>query len=100
MAVKTIKQLRDFPSVEELIQSRRLAEAIDSVPRPMAAQLVKESVARAKVEFKSRKAPLTVDDLTDQIKIDIARVKVSEISNVINATGVIVHTNLGRAPLS
>ena len=100
MAVETIKQLRDFPSVEELLQSRKLTDAINSVPRPVAAELVKKTVARAKAEFKSSKAPLTVDHLIDRIKTNLTRVKVSEISNVINATGVIVHTNLGRAPLS
>ena len=100
MASKVIKQLRDFPSVEELLQSKKLADEVLSVPRPVAAEVVKQVVADMKKNFKSEKKPVTLFGITSEVTRRINAYKLREISKVVNATGVVVHTNLGRAPLS
>ncbi|HVP06889.1 MAG TPA: L-seryl-tRNA(Sec) selenium transferase [Candidatus Acidoferrum sp.] len=100
MAKEIISQPRDFPSVEELLQDERLVSAIALVPRPAAAQIVKEAIAKSKKKLGERKTPLTFVDFLAGIEAALSALKRTEISRVINATGVIVHTNLGRAPLS
>ncbi len=100
MASKVIKQLRDFPSVEELLQSKKLAGQVSSVPRPVAAEVVKQVVAEMKENFKSEKKSVTVSGITNEVTRRIGAYKLREISKVVNATGIVVHTNLGRAPLS
>ncbi|UCE23471.1 MAG: L-seryl-tRNA(Sec) selenium transferase [Candidatus Zixiibacteriota bacterium] len=100
MAGKVIKQLRDFPSVEELLQSGKLVGAVSSVPRPVAADVVKEVVADVKSEFKRRGAAISLTEIHNKIRDRIRSYRRREISRVINATGIVVHTNLGRAPLS
>lgn len=69
------------------------------LPRPLVAELVKEAVAEAKKQFKDKKE-VTLAGLLKSIEQSIAVHKKKEISKVINATGIVVHTNLGRAPLS
>ncbi|UCG60659.1 MAG: L-seryl-tRNA(Sec) selenium transferase [Candidatus Zixiibacteriota bacterium] len=100
MAKEKIKQLRDFPSVEEILQDKRLSRAISSVPRPLASNITKQVVGELKGEFKKGRKALCVEDIINDVKRHIGWLKSSEISRVINATGIIVHTNLGRAPLS
>jgi len=100
MASKIIKKLRDYPSVEELLQDREITELISSLPRPLAAQLVKEVVAKSKEKFKQELHTVTLDKLYSDIKLAIVAAKRSEITRLINATGIVVHTNLGRAPVS
>lgn len=97
---KLIEQLRDFPAVEELLQSKELSRDVDKLPRPYAALLVKEAVAELKEEFKKSKKPLEEKAVYSRIKKKIGTIKRKEINKVINATGIVVHTNLGRAPLS
>ena len=99
MADKVIRQLRDFPSVEELLQEKRLAQAISAVPRPIAANMVREVIADCKKSFGS-KTEMTHSHLLAEITSCLLEYHKQQIQRVINATGIVVHTNLGRAPLS
>jgi len=83
------------------MQSAELSEAVAQIPRPIAVEVVQEAVASAKDLLRSRQAEsLTMAELHDAIRRAISTVKRTEMTPVINATGIIVHTNLGRAPLS
>jgi len=99
MAKNKIKELRDFPSVEELLQDTRMEPVMPLVPRPVIAEITKKTVARLKKEFNSG-TEVTETYLFDAILKDCMIVHKQEMSKVINATGIVVHTNLGRAPLS
>ena len=95
-----IKTMRDFPSVEELLQMRELSDTIAQVPRPVASETVKTVVSDLKQQLKKSEKPITKKKLISTIKTAIDNLKRQEITRVINATGIVVHTNLGRAPLS
>ena len=99
MAKDTIKQMRDFPSVEELLQHKKLLKTIDSLPRPIVAAIVKNVIAKTKQQFKKGEE-ITESSIISKIITESSKQKRVEISKVINAAGVVVHTNLGRAPLS
>ncbi len=99
MAKSTITQLRDFPSVEELLQHKKIAASIKYLPRPIVARVVKETIALSKKDFKNG-ISITPDKLIESVIRETKKIKRKEITKVINATGIVVHTNLGRAPLS
>ncbi len=100
MAEKIIKQPRDFPSVEKLLEHHALKEQISSVPRPVAAQLVRKVVSQSKKRLKQGSQTVSINKLLSDITNSLVAAKTDEICRVINATGIVVHTNLGRAPLS
>ena len=100
MADKLILKPRGFPAVEELLQRPSLAATVATVPRPYAVTVVKRIIADNKARLKSKKARITEADLEREITTTIMASKRREMTRVINATGVVVHTNLGRAPLS
>jgi L-seryl-tRNA(Ser) seleniumtransferase len=99
MAKQTITEPRDFPSIEELLQDSLLAETIASVPRPVAADLIKETVAALKLKLQESGKGIPLSNLQEAIRARISGNRLQGITRVVNATGILVHTNLGRAPL-
>jgi len=100
MAKTEITNLRDFPSVEELLQSPRIQSTARSLPRPVVALIVKEAVSVCKRRVKEKTGVVTIEKLFGEINTRLAHAGREEIQRVINAAGIVVHTNLGRAPLS
>ena len=80
-------ELRDLPSVDEL------ARGTDD---PLAVAAAREVLARAREEIRAGSDP---GDLSERLHAELAASRRPTLRRVLNATGVIVHTNLGRAPL-
>jgi L-seryl-tRNA(Ser) seleniumtransferase len=80
-------ELRDLPSVDEL--ARVVAD-------PLAVDAAREVIAEARLEIRRGHDP---GDLEARLHDRLAAVRRPSLRRVLNATGVIVHTNLGRAPL-
>ncbi len=99
MASKEIKTLRDFPAVEELLQTQELSGTVNGMPRPLAAEIIRNVIGGFKSQLKYRRKSIKHSILIDAIGLALSQWRDKEIRRVINATGIIVHTNLGRAPL-
>ena len=85
-------RLRDLPSVDELARDARLAEA----PAALAVEAARAALARARDEIQAGHDP---GDLGERAARELAAATRPRLRRALNATGVIVHTNLGRAPL-
>jgi len=81
-------ELRDLPSVDELAR-----ESDD----PLAVDAARTVIARARETIRRGAEP---GDLTALLREELASARRPALRRVVNATGVIVHTNLGRAPLA
>ena len=86
-------RLRDLPSVDELLRSERLA----GVPREAAVEAARAALARAREEISAGADP---GDLVERTLAELEAATRPRLRRVINATGVVLHTNLGRAPLA
>jgi L-seryl-tRNA(Ser) seleniumtransferase len=86
-------RLRSLPSVE------RLARSLDG-PRPLAVRAAREVVEWRREQLRTGgRGPREVD-LSALAQARLDALCAPSLRRVLNATGVIVHTNLGRAPLS
>jgi L-seryl-tRNA(Ser) seleniumtransferase len=85
-------RLRDLPSVDRLLGDEVLAAA----PRPLAAAAARAALDRAREAIRAGEEP---DDVVEAARAELERLSAPALRRVLNATGVIVHTNLGRAPL-
>jgi len=83
--------LRAIPSVERVLQA--LGDA--GLPRP----IVVDEVRRALKGLRSHKSVPDADAILSSIRSSLQDLRGSRIRPVINGTGVLVHTNFGRAPL-
>jgi L-seryl-tRNA(Ser) seleniumtransferase len=80
-------QLRDLPSVDELARSS---------DDPLAVEAARRVIDRAREEIRAGNDP---GDLGARLEVELVGARRPHLRRVLNATGVIVHTNLGRAPL-
>jgi L-seryl-tRNA(Ser) seleniumtransferase len=81
-------ELRDLPSVDEL------ARGVDD---PLAIAAARTVLDHAREEIRAGADP---GDLGARVREELTAARAPSLRRVLNATGVIVHTNLGRAPLA
>jgi len=95
--------LRRLPSVDELLGQPQLAALARRVDRELLVEITRTVLAdlRGRITGEGTTAATALDSsaLEERIASMVERVLASLLEPVINATGVILHTNLGRAPL-
>ncbi len=96
---------RLLPSVNEWLLSPECQSLLDSYPRHRLLAAVRATLAELRQEIASGQHTadslnLILATLTDRIRKQLSTPRSYSLRPVINATGVILHTNLGRAPLS
>jgi L-seryl-tRNA(Ser) seleniumtransferase len=96
--------LRQIPSVDELLAQPRLVSLAKRVDRSLLLEVTRSTLAalRAKIVGDTQTLVLTLDtaSLEEHITSAVEQILSRSLQPVINATGVILHTNLGRAPLT
>ena len=92
--------LRDLPSVDVLLQSA--GKLIEAYGRPLTLDAIRLTLDETRSRFKLdlETALPSLDVILTQAESHLAQWTSPTLLPVINATGVILHTNLGRAPLS
>tara|TARA_A100001037_G_scaffold306765_1_gene355152 strand:- start:4771 stop:6141 length:1371 start_codon:yes stop_codon:yes gene_type:complete len=92
--------LSEIPSVEKILNDNRIVDLLENYSRDSLVKLIRlelgiirQNIIESNLEFNYE---LFIDRLINKIN----NLWLNEIKHVINATGVILHTNLGRAPLS
>ena len=86
---------RALPSVDRLLHDPAVVELLTLVPRDAVVAAVREALDAARVR---RAGP--PDDWGADIRDRLAARSIHSLRPVLNATGVVLHTNLGRAPLA
>ena len=87
------RSLRDLPSVDRLLADERLA----GEPHDAAVAAARVVLDRAREDLRAGRKP---EALVDAVLRELEDSRRPRLRRVLNATGVLVHTNLGRAPLS
>jgi L-seryl-tRNA(Ser) seleniumtransferase len=81
-------EFRDLPSVDELARE---------AGGPLAVDAARTVIDKAREEIQGGVDP---GDLTARVRAELAETRQPRLRGVLNATGIVVHTNLGRAPLA
>lgn len=93
-------ELRNLPSVERVANADSLAAAVDAHGREMVVELTREALDGARKRVLAGNAAPAGEEIAEAVLSLMADLAEPSPRPVINATGVVIHTNLGRAPLS
>jgi L-seryl-tRNA(Ser) seleniumtransferase len=98
-----MEALRQIPPVNDVLRSQELAEFRTILGQPFVTEMLDEVLAETRRELAQSQSPVSRAELTSRIAGEVAR-RLREslepsLRRVINASGVVLHTNLGRAPL-
>jgi L-seryl-tRNA(Ser) seleniumtransferase len=96
---------RELPSVDELVRAPRFATLLDEHGATAVTDAIRSVIARLREQISSGLLDgaglgLALEGLNGAVEAQLRRVLSFSLQPVINATGVILHTNLGRAPLA
>ncbi len=95
---------KNIPSVSELLETKRLKELVDRVSHTSVVGEVRTFLDELRKEVASRSEELptipSVTEIADRVATWITRAEQPRLRPVINATGILLHTGLGRAPLA
>lgn len=86
---------RLLPSVDTCLRSPAIAPLLANHPRHIVVAALREVIATARLAGAAE-----IKDLAEDVAAQIARREAPSQQPVLNATGVVLHTNLGRAPIA
>ena len=89
------KQLRELPAVHEVLAG--LADAVGCFPRALVVSEIRRALDEIRAEIRAG-GPIG-RPVQARVERALAALEQPSLRRVINATGVVLHTNLGRAPL-
>jgi len=92
--------LRQLPSVDQLLQVDDAPGWIASYGRPLTVAAIRFNLEQARANYRVEAALPDLDALIKRIEETLVAWTSPSLIPVINASGVVLHTNLGRAPLS
>jgi len=93
-------EFRHLPSVDKLLFEERIRQLEDNCPHALLVELIRQHLQQERLSIAAGNPCHSIDEIIESISAQAHAITRLSLRPVINATGVILHTNLGRAPLS
>ena len=92
--------LRGLPRVDDLLAAEGVVDALGDAPRSLATGALRATLDAERARILGGETPRSREELVDACAAAVGRAVLPHLRCAVNATGVVVHTNLGRAPVS
>lgn len=98
------RQYRMLPQLGEFVGRDQIQQLLDTYPADLVTEASRRVIARLRSHLQQgvmadEKLEIAIEQLADSVAAELAKDRAQSLRSVINATGVILQTNLGRAPL-
>ena len=93
--------LRKIPQVDELLKDEKLTSVVEGTPHDFLVSCIREVIIDVRANILNNvENDVEKDDIIEKIKLKVEKRAQRSLRKVINATGTVLHTNLGRSILS
>jgi len=93
-------QFRQLPSVDRVLSDERIKQLEETYPHILLVNLVRQRLEHDRLSIAIGNPCPSIDEIVESVSAQVYALENPSLLPVINATGVLLHTNLGRAPLS
>jgi L-seryl-tRNA(Ser) seleniumtransferase len=93
-------ELRNLPSVDKVLTDERLRRSAESYPHDLLVSVIRKQLDKERQAIASGKTSGSPDEIVAKVATQLESLGKLSLRRLINASGVILHTNLGRAPMS
>jgi L-seryl-tRNA(Ser) seleniumtransferase len=90
---------RHIPAVDKILMDPEITEASRGIPSLEVTSVVRQFLDELRGEIAVQKVACTKEEIIARLVLELKATKRRKFQPVVNATGVLLHTNLGRAPL-
>ena len=94
------KDFRNLPGVDKVLADARISRYGEIYPHDVIVSVIRKQLESARLTIASGKPGLATDEIVQAVAARLEILGKPSLRRLINASGVILHTNLGRAPLS
>ena len=91
---------RSLPSIDSILNDRRMVDLRKTYSHNSIVSLLRSEMELFRIAIRSDAEVKDVDSIVNNIVKRVSRTWSNSPARVVNATGVVLHTNLGRSPLS
>ena len=94
-----------LPKVDQLLTNENIQQLLMTTPREIVIESIREVLAEFRILISNNNLTLEeldykINNITEEVEAKVDSVLKSKLKKVINGTGVIIHTNLGRSLIS
>ncbi len=93
-------EFRNLPGVDRVLSSERIKQLQPTYPQVLLVDLIRQRLEGARLAIAAGNPCPSLDEIIETVSAQVCALGNPSLRPVINATGVVLHTNLGRAPLS
>ena len=94
------KDFRSLPGVDKVLSDERLGRLAESYPHDLLVSVIRKQLEIERLSIAAGKPCASLDDIIAAISAQLEALAKPSLRRLVNASGVILHTNLGRAPIS
>ena len=94
------KDFRQLPGVDKVLSDERLTRLAGKYPHDLLVSVIRQCLENERLSITAGKPCASLDEIVASIVNQLEALEKPTLRRVVNASGVILHTNLGRAPIS
>jgi L-seryl-tRNA(Ser) seleniumtransferase len=91
---------RNLPGVDKVLSDERLRRPGESYPHDLLVSVIRKQLELERLSITAGKPCASLDEIVAAISTQLEALGKPSLRRLVNASGVILHTNLGRAPIS
>jgi L-seryl-tRNA(Ser) seleniumtransferase len=94
------EKFRQLPGVDKILSNKKVSHYLNVFSQEVVADVVRKYIGNARKGIENGRKVSSEDEIIEGVVTYLESFNTPSIKPVINATGIIIHTNLGRAPMS